>query len=183
MHGMHGVCCRLLRRECSAIFVDTEKGCNAGGEMAQSYALTHCGCSSSRLHLPRPGRNREGNWPLADESATRRISESGSSRKRGGSPRHIRSEMDRIWDDRKLPSGARSPTSASHPYSRELLPPETKLGPDRCDSVAVQHLACASENNRFLDSDMVGIELLETRGLREQPLCFFYSQTARFYPG
>ena len=51
---------------------------------------------------------------------------------------------------------------------RELIPSETELGPDRRDGLAVQHLDRPSENTRFLDLDMVGIKLLETRGLGQQ---------------
>ena len=56
---------------------------------------------------------------------------------------------------------------------RLMDPPKAKLGPDRRNGVAVQHLNRASENDRFLDLDMVGIELLETRGLGAQLLRFF----------
>ena len=49
--------------------------------------------------------------------------------------------------------------------------------------MAVQHLAEASANNRFLDLDMFGIELLEARGLGEQLHGFLKSQACRLNPG
>ena len=64
-----------------------------------------------------------------------------------------------------------------------LFPPKSKFGPDCLNGVAVQHLARASKNDRFLDLNMVGIESSETRCLGKQKLCFFYSQPARFNPG
>src|ERR1017187_4901303 len=93
MHSVHGVCCRVPGRERPAILVGTEKGSNTGGEMASPRTLTHCRCSSSRLHLPGPGRSGEGYWALADESATRRLYGSGFSCKRGRSPRHVKSRI------------------------------------------------------------------------------------------
>ena len=93
MHSVHGVCRRVPGRERPAILIGTEKGSNTGGEMASPRTLTHCRYSSSRLHLPGPGRNSEGIWPLADESATRRLYGSGFSCKRGRSPRHVKSQV------------------------------------------------------------------------------------------
>ena len=54
-----------------------------------------------------------------------------------------------------------------------LLPSKPKFRSDRRDGVTVQYLSRAGENNRFLNLDVVGIELLETRGLGEQLLYFF----------
>ena len=56
-----------------------------------------------------------------------------------------------------------------------LLPSKPKFRSDRCDGVTVQYLSRPGENDRFLNLDMVGIELLEARGLGEQLLCFFRS--------
>ena len=47
----------------------------------------------------------------------------------------------------------------------------------------VQHLRGASEDFRFLDLNVVGIELLEARRFGEQLLCFIRSQAAGFNPG
>jgi hypothetical protein len=52
-----------------------------------------------------------------------------------------------------------------------LLAPESKLGPDRRDSVAVQQLSSTSKNYRFLDVDMVGVKLLESLSLGTQLKC------------
>ena len=52
-----------------------------------------------------------------------------------------------------------------------LLPSEPKLGPNCRDSLVVQDLTRASEDNRLLDNDMIGIKLLEPLGLRFQLNC------------
>ena len=64
-----------------------------------------------------------------------------------------------------------------------LLPPESKLRPDRCDSMAVQYLEGTSEDNRLLYLDMAGIELLETRGFGKQLHRIVRTYPTRFNPG
>jgi hypothetical protein len=169
MHGVHGVCRLVPSRGHSAILIGAEKGSNTSGEMASSCTLTHCRCSSSSLSLPVPGRRSEGYWALADESATGHVHGPRFPCARGQSPWHVKSPTKSgLQED----AGVVAEQPASHLCSRELLPSETKFRSDRRDGVAVQHLNRPSENDRFLDLDMVGVELLETRGLREQLLCF-----------
>src|SRR5208337_1114700 len=97
MHRVHGVCRGVPGRERSAILPGTEKGGNASGEMAPPSTLPRCRFSSSRLHLPGPGRGGEGYWALADESATRRIYGPGFPCKGGQSPRHVKSQTNEKW--------------------------------------------------------------------------------------
>ena len=75
----------------------------------------------------------------------------------------------RGWGGLHKPAPLKNMTRAESPMG--LLPPESKLCPDRRDRVAVQYLARTIEDNRFLDDDMVGIELLEQIGLRLQLKC------------
>ena len=95
-----------------------------------------------------------------------RIMDLGLRCERGQSPRHLKGQTNEKWTAGTAGEFAEPVGMPSTP--QRAISVGNKLGTDRRDGVAVQHLDRPCENNRFLDLDMVGIELLEARGLGMQ---------------
>src|SRR5665213_2615226 len=129
--------------------------------MASPCTFPHCRCSSSRLHLPGPSPGSEGYWALADESATGQVHGSGFPCIGGQSPGHVKSRIQ--TDERSFAANCGLPAEFAGVtfMPQRATSSENETRSRSPNGVAVQHLNRTSENDRFLDLDMVGIELLE----------------------
>ena len=135
----------------------------------------------SCLHLLRLNCGCEGYGPLANRLASQDLHGSRVSCKRCGTPWSMRRVEIRNLQTAQMCKLIGRNAFSSQDFS-ELFPPKLKFRPDRQDIPFVQYLNGPSENDRLLDLDVVGIELLETRGFREQSHRILCAQTAGLNP-